>query len=81
MSARASGFEYVDVQLGGDVSVSPNVAVGPFVSFATGQYRTGRYVSVLRQGTYRVHLSHDITDHSFHEWLLFGVRGVYNVRP
>lgn len=79
VSARASGFEYVDVQLGGDVSVSPNIAVGPFVSLATGQYRTGRYVSVLRQGT-TTSLSQDITDRVFHEWLLFGVRGVYDIR-
>jgi outer membrane protein W len=70
LSVTRSGFEYVDVQVGGDVRVSPSVSVGPFVSFATGQY-----LSVSQGST-----SQDIIDNTFHEWLLFGVRGVYDVR-
>jgi len=72
-SSSGSGLQYVNVQLGGDVSVAPGVAVGPFVSFAAGQYFT---VSQQQPGTT---ISQDITDKSFHEWLLFGVRGVYSI--
>lgn len=78
-SASASGFEYLDVQLGGDARVAPNVAVGPFVGFAIGQYRTGTYVSVVQQRG-SSSLSHEIADKPFHEWLLLGLRGVYDIR-
>ena len=73
-SGTGSGLEYVNVQLGGDVSVAPDFAVGPFVSFAAGQY------SSVSQQNGTTSMSRDITNKSFHEWLLFGVRGVYNIR-
>jgi outer membrane protein W len=73
-SQTGSGFEYVTLQLGGDVRVAPSFAVGPFVSFSAGQYLN------VSQERPSVELSQGITDKSFHEWLLFGVRGVYNVR-
>ena len=73
-SATVKGFEYAKVQLGGDVSVVPGLAVGPFLSLAAGQY------SSFSQTGPAVPMSQDITSKSFHEWLLFGVRGVYNIR-
>jgi outer membrane protein W len=73
-SLTAGGFEYVNVQLGGDISVAPDLAIGPFVSFSGGEYRN---VSV-DSGT--TSMSQDVTNKSFHEWLLFGVRGVYSIR-
>lgn len=73
-SVTGSGLEYVNVQLGGDISVAPDFAVGPLVSFSAGQYSS---VSSKNANTTT---SQDITNKSFHEWLLFGVRGVYNIR-
>ncbi len=73
-SSTGSGFNYVNVELGGDVSVAPNVAAGPFVSFSAGQY------SSVSQENGTTTTSQDITSKSFHEWLLFGVRGVYSIR-
>lgn len=74
VSGSNTGFQYINVQLGGDVSVAPNLAVGPFVSFAAGQY------SSRSTQTGSTNVSQDVTNKSFHEWLLFGVRGVFNVR-
>jgi len=74
-SGTASGLQYVILQFGGDISVAQNIAVGPFVSFSAGQY-----FSVSQQVTGGATVSQDITNKSFHEWLLFGVRGIYNVR-
>jgi outer membrane protein W len=74
-SGTASGLEYVILQLGGDVSVAQNLAVGPFVSFSAGQY-----FSVSQHAAGGTPFSQDFTNKSFHEWLLFGVRGIYNVR-
>ncbi len=74
-SLTESGLEYVNVQLGGDIGVAPNLAVGPFVSFSAGQYGSVSQDNVATGST-----SRDIVDKSFHEWLLFGVRGAYNIR-
>jgi outer membrane protein W len=73
-SSTGAGLQYVNVQLGGDISVAPNLAVGPFVSFSAGQYGS------VSQDNGTTSTSQDITNKSFHEWLLFGVRGVYNIR-
>lgn len=73
-SFSSSGFQYVNLQVGVDVSVAPNIAAGPFVSFSAGQY-----ASVSNQ-VGNTTASQNITNQSFHEWLLFGVRGVYNVK-
>jgi outer membrane protein W len=75
-SVRATGIQYVQLQLGGDIAIrrAPGLAVGPFVSLAAGQYL---HVSEdLPMGM----SSQEITDKSFHEWLLFGLRVVYNFR-
>jgi len=73
-SATVKGLEYAKVQLGGDVSVAPGLAIGPFINFAAGQYAS------FSQNGINTPMSQDITSKSFHEWLLFGVRGVYNIR-
>jgi outer membrane protein W len=73
-SRSTSGFQYVNIQIGADISVGPNLAVGPIASLAVGQY-----LSVSQQ-TGSTTVSQDVTNKSFHEWLLLGVRGVYNIR-
>jgi len=68
-----SGFQYLNLQLGGDVRLTSNFAAGPFVSFSAGQYAT---VKLTTEST----ATGDYVNKAFHEWLLFGVRGVYNIR-
>jgi outer membrane protein W len=72
-SITATGFEFGNVQLGGDIPIAPNFAVGPFVSLSFGQYSN---VSVSQGGA---SMDMSITSKSFHEWLEFGVRGVYDI--
>lgn len=69
----ATGFEFGNVQLGGDIPIAPNFAIGPFVSLSFGQYGN---VSVSGGGT---SMDMPITGKSFHEWLELGVRGVYDI--
>jgi outer membrane protein W len=71
-SGTASGFEFANVQAGGDIDLAPNLRVGPFVSLSVGQYG-----SVSVSGGPRS-ASEDIVDKSLHEWLLLGVRGTYD---
>lgn len=72
-SASAHGFEFASFQVGGDIRVAPQFALGPFVSFSLGQYGTE---SVSGNGT---NISMDVTNTALHEWLEFGVRGVFNL--
>jgi outer membrane protein W len=72
-SLTATGFEFGNVQLGGDIPIAPNFAIGPFVSLSFGQYGN---VSVSSGGT---SMDMSITSKSFHEWLDIGVRGVYDI--
>jgi outer membrane protein W len=71
-SGTLSGFEFANFQGGGDFEVAPNLRLGPFVSFSIGQYG-----SASVSGTGRT-ASEDFAHKSLHEWLLLGVRGVYN---
>jgi hypothetical protein len=69
-SLTARGFEFVTLQAGGDYRMSPNFALGPFVSFSLAQYASG---TVEVPGGTSVTM--DITDKKLHEWLQLGVRG------
>jgi outer membrane protein W len=72
-SGGVSGFEFVNLQVGGDFRVAPAFSVGPFLSFSAGRYDSAS----LTLGSSTV--SQDIANKSFHEWLLFGVRAVYDI--
>ena len=63
--ATSNGWEYVNLQLGGDYKVTPKFAVGPFVQYSIGQFRT-------TEGT-------DIPDKATHEWLGVGLRGKFDI--
>jgi hypothetical protein len=65
-----SGFELLNLQVGGDYAVAPRFKVGPFVAASFGRYGSlsgnGRSVDVSS------------SDKSFHSWLQLGVRGTYD---
>lgn len=63
-----SGWEYLNLQVGGDFKVNQQFVVGPYAQFAIGQYDSAEL-----SGT-----SADITDTSMHQWLSFGVRGKFD---
>jgi hypothetical protein len=71
-SLSASGFQLLDLQIGGDVRFSPSFAIGPFVSLSVGQY--GSVAGTDDLGNRKDAL---IMNTAAHEWLLIGVRGQY----
>jgi hypothetical protein len=70
-STNPSGFEFVNVQLGGDFKIASNFYLGPFMAFTVGQFSRG---SVSAGGSGSVAL--DLTNKAIHDWLIAGVRGV-----
>lgn len=68
LSGTFHGFEFGNAQLGADYKVSPYFGVGPFVAFTVAQF-----TRVSDSGT-----SGDIADKKIHDWLIFGLRGVFD---
>jgi outer membrane protein W len=69
VDASASGFQFANLQLGADYKAMPNLGIGPFVSFSLGQYSSESSGGV----------SNPNLQTSMHEWLTFGIRGVYDI--
>ncbi|HVU06051.1 MAG TPA: outer membrane beta-barrel protein [Polyangiaceae bacterium] len=69
-----NGIEFLDLQGGADFKVADCLGIGPFLSFSLGQYNSGS-VTVPGLGT----VDGDITNKAMHEWLMFGVRGVFEL--
>lgn len=63
------GMEFFNIQVGGDYKVDPKCGVGPFVAFTLGQYS-----SATMNGQ-----SGSIDKTAIHQWLMFGVRGVFDL--
>jgi hypothetical protein len=67
-----SGFQFLNVQLGGDFRVRPEVAVGPFATLAVAQYAdcsNSGSPSMCAVGA-----------KTTHEVFVVGVRGTYDIR-
>lgn len=76
-SGSTKGFQFLILEAGGDFTPAPDFVVGPFVSFALGQYSTYS-VSGTSGGVTRSQ-DGDLTDTGMHEWLTIGVRGQFNL--
>jgi hypothetical protein len=72
-SAGMSGVEFLTVQGGADHRLTPQLALGPFLSFSIARYGT---FSNEARGITR---SGDITDTAVHEWLQLGIRGTFSI--
>jgi hypothetical protein len=68
----ARGFEFANVQLGGDFHVTPEFVIGPMVMMSIGQY--GNYDQSKNNGSSQ---SGDFSQTALHEWLMFGARAEY----
>jgi hypothetical protein len=72
-----SGLEFFELSVGGDLAVLPELRVGPFLSFALGQFG-----NVDIEETPRVaggSGSFAIQNRSPHGWLQLGVRGAFGL--
>jgi hypothetical protein len=75
-SVAFSGFQFVNFQVGLDYKPDAHWGVGPFVMLGMGEYDGGS------ESAGGVSQSIDLQDSkALHEWLTFGVRGVYDVGP
>lgn len=72
-TATFKGWEFLNLQLGGDFLASPQFAVGPYVMLSIARYSTLE----IESGGFTV--SGSIDKKTFHEWLGFGVRGKFDL--
>jgi Outer membrane protein beta-barrel domain len=63
--ATTSGFEFLNLQLGGDYKVNEQFAIGPYAQLSIGQYSSIE--------------GNSITDKGMHQWLGFGLRGKFDL--
>jgi len=75
VSATLDGWEYFNVQLGGDFALSKMFSLGPYVGFSGGSFST---VSASVSGT-SASASIPSGDRTFHSWFQFGVKGSLNL--
>jgi hypothetical protein len=75
VSATLDGWEYFNIQVGGDVALSKMFSVGPYVGFSGGTYTT---LSGSSGGT-NASLSIPSANRAFHSWFQFGVKGTLNL--
>jgi hypothetical protein len=72
-TGSTSGFEFLNIQAGGDFAVSEGVAIGPFLSFSLGQYSKAK----VEMGGNTI--EGDIEEKAMHQWLVLGVRGSFQL--
>jgi hypothetical protein len=63
-STDFSGWEYLNVQVGGDYKFSPLFALGPYLQYSIGQYSNQEGTSIIEKGT--------------HSWFNVGIRGKFD---
>ena len=64
------GWEFLHLDVGADARITRLFSLGPFLSFSLAEYDSVSYSS----GN-----SMDIPKKALHEWLMFGVRGAFNL--
>jgi hypothetical protein len=72
-SVGARGLEFITLQAGGEYRIAPQFGLGPFVSLSLGQYDS------LSLTTGSTTMTGDITNKKLHEWLQFGLRGLFSL--
>jgi hypothetical protein len=75
IGAGLSGWEFVNIQAGGDFAIGSGFALGPYVVFGLGQYGT----ATADIGGQSISASIPNANQSLHEWLQFGVKGTFNL--
>ncbi len=77
ISQALSGFEFVDVSVGGDLALLRDVRVGPFASFALGQFDTATVTQTAGDNSSTT--TGSIRNPTMHAWLVLGVRGALGI--
>jgi hypothetical protein len=74
-SVTFDGWEYFNIQVGGDFALSKMFAMGPYVGFSGGTYTTLSGSS----GSTSTSVSIPSAERAFHSWFQFGVKGTLNL--
>lgn len=70
-----SGFEFANLQVGGDYRVGSRFIVAPFISLSFGQFRHSSLKTSRGSGS--TTQEQGIAKESIHEWILLGVRAAF----
>jgi hypothetical protein len=75
-----SGMEYFSLQGGADFKLHavPDLGIGPFLTFSVGQFSNANADVKIPGVTSPGGIS--IPNQALHEWFIFGIRGVYDIR-
>ncbi len=65
VSQDITGWEFLNLQVGGDYKVSPAFAFGPYIMYSIGQFSSVE--------------GNSITDKAMHEWFNIGIRGKFDL--
>jgi hypothetical protein len=79
LTVGAHGFEFMNLQLGLDISVSENVALGPFAAFTLAEYRKASVSCSGDCAGTDLTSSTSLDGKTLHEWLLLGARITYQL--
>jgi hypothetical protein len=71
-----SGFEFLNLQVGGDYKVNEQFSVGPYLQFSIAQYSNTTFKDSTDPAS---NYDGSITDKGIHEWFGFGVRGKFDL--
>jgi long-subunit fatty acid transport protein len=71
-----SGFEFLNLQVGGDYKVNEQFSVGPYLQFSIAQYSNAKFENSVDPAE---NFDGSITDKGVHEWFGFGLRGKFDL--
>jgi hypothetical protein len=75
------GWEFVNIQAGLDIKkVFPNLGFGPFAALTFSEYSSAEVPSGNQTTGIISSSSVSVQNTSLHEWLMFGVRGEYDIQ-
>ena len=72
--STVKGFEYFNVQIGGDYRILTHATVGPMIGFSLGQYNSYDFSASDGRS-----LDGDLNQTALHHWLTLGVQGKYDL--
>ncbi len=76
MTIDYSGFEFLNLQIGGDYRVSESFALGPYAQLSVAQYSNAKISNNIDPS---LNVDGSISDKAIHQWLSFGVRGKFDL--
>jgi hypothetical protein len=71
-----SGWEFLNLQVGGDYGVNERFAVGPYLQFSLGQYSK---MKVEDTSDPTENFDGSIPEKGLHQWFGFGIRGKFDL--